>query len=160
MLFRVADVPTIQNLIENLLLMIPEEAPNRRSILQATMGLLFAHLLNHTETLTLSNGEQETVFSVLRYVEEHYKDGSLGELAAREHYELTALSRLIRARIGKTYTELVQEKRLSQAAWLLKNTDRRVDEIARSVGYENVSYFHRIFSSRFDCSPKHYRDCK
>ena len=160
LLFRVADVPTIQNLIENLLLMIPEEAPNRRSILQATMGLLFAHLLNHTETLTLSNGEQETVFSVLRYVEEHYKDGSLGELAAREHYELTALSRLIRARIGKTYTELVQEKRLSQAAWLLKNTDRRVDEIARSVGYENVSYFHRIFASRFDCSPKHYRDCK
>ena len=160
LLFRVADVPTIQNLIENLLLMIPEEAPNRRSILQATMGLLFAHLLNHTETLTLSNGEQETVFSVLRYVEEHYKDGSLGELAAREHYELTALSRLIRARVGKTYTELVQEKRLSQAAWLLKNTDRRVDEIARLVGYENVSYFHRIFASRFDCSPKHYRDCK
>ena len=160
LLFRVADVLPIQNLIENLLFTIPGDTPNRRGILQATMGLLFANLLNHTETLTYSSGEQETVFSVLRYVEEHYQGGSLGELAAREHYELTALSRLIRARTGKTYTELVQEKRLSQAAWLLKNTGRRVDEIARAVGYENVSYFHRLFAARFGCSPKHYRDCK
>ena len=160
LLFRAADVLPIQNLIENLLFTIPGDTPNRRGILQATMGLLFANLLNHTETLTYSSGEQETVFSVLRYVEEHYQGGSLGELAAREHYELTALSRLIRARTGKTYTELVQEKRLSQAAWLLKNTGRRVDEIARTVGYENVSYFHRLFAARFGCSPKHYRDCK
>ncbi len=70
------------------------------------MGLLFANLLNHTETLTCSSGEQETVFSVLRYVEEHYQGGSLGELAAREHYELTALSRLIRAGIGFGFTLL------------------------------------------------------
>ena len=91
-------------------------------------------------------------------MEEHYRDGSLTELAVREHYTVTALSRLIRARTGKTYTELVQDKRLSQAAWLLRNTDRKVDAIAHAVGYENLSYFHRIFASRFGCSPKHFRD--
>ena len=31
------------------------------------------------------------------------------------------------------YTELLQEKRLGQAAWLLRNTDKRVDEIANAV---------------------------
>ena len=70
------------------------------------------------------------------------------------------ISRLIRRTTGKNYTELLQEKRLSQAAWLLRNTDRRVDEIARVVGYENVSYFHRLFAARFGCTPKKYRDCK
>ena len=54
-------------------------------------------------------------------------------------------------------TELVQEKRLSQAAWLLRNTDKRVDEIANSVGYENISYFHRIFADRFGQSPRKFR---
>lgn len=160
LLFRVSDILPVQNLIENLLFTLLEDTPKQRGILQLTMGLLFVQLLNHTDTLTLASGEQKTIFAVLRYVEEQYRDGSLNDLAAREHYELTALSRLIRARTGKTYTELIQEKRLSQAAWLLRNTDRKVNEIAHAVGYENISYFHRIFASHFGCSPKKYRDCK
>ena len=160
LLFRVADVLPVQNLIENLLYTLLEDTPNRRGILQMTMGLLFAQLLNHTETLQLDTQEQSAVFSVLRYVEEHYRDGSLGEIAARLHYELPSLSRLIRQQTGRNYTELVQEKRLSQAAWLLRNTRRRVDEIANAVGYENLSYFHRLFAARFGQSPKKYRDCK
>ena len=98
--------------------------------------------------------------SVLRYIEERYRDGSLTEIAEQLHYELTSLSRLIRQKTGQNYTGLMQEKRLSQAAWLLRNTDKNVDEIANAVGYENISYFHRLFFSRFGMSPKKYRDCK
>ena len=160
LLFRVAEVLPIQNLIENLLYTLTEQIPNRRGILQSTMGLLFAQLLNHTDALQFESREQNAVLSTLRYIEEHYADGSLTEIAARLHYELPYLSRLIRQSTGKNYTELLQEKRLSQAAWLLRNTDRKVDEISFSVGYENVSYFHRLFAARFGCSPKKYRDCK
>ena len=160
LLFRVSDVPPIQNLVENLLYTPLEDTPNKRGILQMTMGLLFAQLLNHTETLQFETQEQNAVFSALRYVEEQYRDGSLTEIAARLHYELPSLSRLIRQKTGKNYTELMQEKRLSQAAWLLRNTDKNVDEIANSVGYENLSYFHRLFAARFGQSPKKYRDCK
>jgi len=160
LLFHVARVLPVQNLIENLLYTLMEETPNKRGIHQLTMGLLFAQLLNHTEALQFESDEQNTILSVLRYLEENYRDGSLTEAAALLHYELTSLSRLIRRETGKNYTELLQEKRLSQAAWLLRNTDRRVDEIAVSVGYENISYFHRLFTARFGCSPKKYRDCK
>ena len=160
LLFHVADVLPIQNLIENLLYTLTEQIPNRRGILQSTMGLLFAQLLNHTDALQFETPEQNAVLSTLRYIEEHYTDGSLTEIAAQLHYELPYLSRLIRQSTGRNYTELLQEKRLSQAAWLLRNTERKVDEISLSVGYENVSYFHRLFAARFGCSPKKYRDCK
>ena len=158
--FRVADVLPVQNLVENLLWTLTASTPNKRGIHQMTMGLLFAELLGHTDTLTLDSPEQETLVRVLRYIEENYRAGSLTEAAAALHYDLAALSRLIRRRTGRTYTELLQEKRLSQAAWLLTNTDERVDGIARLVGYENISYFHRIFCARFGQSPKKYRDCK
>ena len=157
LLFHVADILPIQNLIENLLYTLIEEIPNRRGILQSTMGLLFAQLLNHTDTLQFETPEQNAVLRVLRYIEEHYADGSLTAIAARLHYDLPYLSRLIRQETGKNYTELLQEKRLSQAAWLLRNTEQKVDEISVSVGYENVSYFHRLFSARFGLSPKKYR---
>ncbi len=160
LLFHVAEILPIQNLIENLLYTIMEDTPNRRAILQMTMGLLFAQLMNHTEALQFETQEQNAVVSVLRYLEDHYRDGSLTEIAEELHYELPSLSRLIRQKAGKNYTELLQEKRLSQAAWLLRNTGKRVDEIANAVGYENLSYFHRLFAVRFGQSPKKYRDCK
>lgn len=160
LLFRISEVLPVQNLIENLLYTLMEDTPNKRGVLQTTMGLLFMQLINHVETLQFETQEQNTVLTVLRYMEEHYRDGSLGEIAEQLHYELPSLSRLIRQKTGRNYTELLQERRLSQAAWLLRNTDKNVDEIANAVGYENLSYFHRLFATRYGLTPKKFRDCK
>lgn len=158
--FKVSDVLPVQNLVENLLWTLISDTPNKRGINQATMGLLFMQLLNHTDRLTVNNPEQEIVLQILRYVEEHYRDGSLTEIAKELHYDPAWLSREIKRRTGKNYTDLMQDKRLSQAMWLLKNTGKKVDEIAAAVGYENISYFHRLFARRYGMSPKKLRDCK
>jgi len=73
------------------------------------------------------------------------------------HYNLAWLSREIRRKTGKNFTDLVQEKRMSQAAWLLTNTSQNVADIAVAVGYENISYFHRLFAARYGMSPRLYR---
>ena len=158
--FKVSDILPVQNLVENLLWTLISDTPNKRGINQATMGLLFMQLLNHTDRLTVNSPEQEIVLQILRYVEEHYRDGSLTEIARLLHYDAAWLSREIKRRTGKNYTDLLQDKRLSQAAWLLRNTDKKVDDIAVAVGYENISYFHRLFAHRYGQSPKQYRDCK
>jgi len=158
--FKVSDVLPVQNLVENLLWTLISDTPNKRGINQATMGLLFMQLLNHTDRLTSNSPEQEIVLQILRYVEEHYRDGSLTEIAEELHYDPAWLSREIKRRTGKNYTDLMQDKRLSQAMWLLKNTNKKVDEIAAAVGYENISYFHRLFAGRYGMSPKKLRDCK
>jgi len=158
LLFRVAEEKPVQNLVENLLWMLVSEVPNRRSIDQLTMGLLFVHLLNCTDKLSVGSRSKDAIVHILRYVEENYASGSLTEIAEELHYDIAWLSREIKRKTGKSYTELMQEKRLSQAAWLLHNTRQKVSEIAVNVGYENVSYFHRIFAARFSMSPKKYRD--
>ena len=157
--FRVSDIVPIQNLVENLLWILLNETPNRRRMSQMTMTLLLMQLLGHTEAL-VSEDQDEAVWQALRYVEANYTRGSLSELADGLHYDLSWLSREIKRKTGKTYTQIVQEKRLAQAAFLLKNTDRNVADIAVAVGYENISYFHRIFYAVYGKSPKHYRDGK
>lgn len=152
--FRVADIVPVQNLIENLLFILLQETPNRRKMSQMTMALLFMQLMGHTETLAL---QEEDIFKVLSYVESHYAHGSLTELADTLHRDIAHLSREIKKKTGRTYTQLVQERRLAQAAFLLKNTDRNVDDIAQAVGYENLGYFHRIFREAFQLSPRGYR---
>ena len=88
--FQVSGVLPIQNLIENMLYTLTEDTPNKRGILQMTMGLLFAQLLNHSQSLQFASQDQNAVVSVLRYVEEHYRDGSLGQIAESLHYELSS----------------------------------------------------------------------
>ena len=155
--FRVAQIVPIQNLIENLLFTLLQDTPNKRKMSQLTMTLLFLQLMGHTETLGMDDRDQAMIFQVLAYVEAHYANGSLTELTELLHYDLYWLSREIKRKTGKTYTQLVQEKRLAQAAFLLKNTDRNVDDIASAVGYENMGYFHRIFREAYGISPRNYR---
>lgn len=155
--FQVSEVIPVQNLIENLLLILLGDAPNKRVQSQMTMALLFLQLMDYTECLDIRKNEQATVFKVLAYVESNYAQGSLADLADNMHYELSNLSREIKNKTGMTYTQLVQERRLTQAAFLLKNTDRNIDDIATTVGYENIGYFHRIFREAYGASPRNYR---
>lgn len=155
--FDVSEVKPIQNLLENLLWILISDTPSKRKMSQMTMALLFMQLLGHTETLSTDDQGDAVVWQVLRYVETNYADGSFGELTRQLHYDPSWLSREIKRKTGKTYTQLVQEKRLAQAAFLLKNTDRNVADISIAVGYENISYFHRIFADAYGKSPKHYR---
>ena len=155
--FKVAGVLPVQNLVENLIWTLINNTSNVRNINQTTMGLLFIQLLNHTDKLSHESREDKAIMDVFRYIEEHYQDGSLMDAASLLHYDFYWLSHEIKNRTGKTYTEHLQEKRLSQASFLLKNTSLSVENIAVAVGYENKSYFHRIFTEKFKTTPKKYR---
>jgi AraC-like DNA-binding protein len=160
--FKVAEVLPIQNLVENLIWTLTNNAQNKRSINQVTMGLLFLQLMNYTDKITAGKNhfEQELLLTVYRFIEEHYRDGELSSLAEALHFDLYWLSRTIKKLTGKTYTELVQTKRLNQAAFLLNSTNMPVSDVGYAVGYDNLSYFHRIFKNRYGVSPKQYRKTK
>lgn len=157
--FKVSNVLPVQNLVENLLWILITQPSNKRGIYHLTMGLLFVELLECTDTLEFSYEAQSIIMKVLRYIEDNYRNGTLKEIAESVHYGHSTLSRLIKNKTGRTFTELMQEKRLAQAAWFLLNTDERIDDIAFMVGYENMTHFHRLFCECYGKSPKHYRDC-
>ena len=157
--FRVTDVLPVQNLIENLIWTILHQQTNKRSINQATMGLLFLQLMNYMDRMELNeeNREQKLMIEVLGYIESNYREGELSELANMMHYDLYWLSKEIKKLSGKNYTDLVQEKRLKQAAYLLEHTAMSVMAVGLAVGYDNLSYFHRIFQKKYGMTPRKYR---
>ena len=157
--FHVADVLPIQNLVENMVWTIFYDMGNKRSCNQITMGLLLLQLLNYMDKMETGSSRFDTELTgnVLNYIEEHYKDGSLSELAELMNYDLYWLSREIKKRTGKTYKELLQAKRMSQAVYLLTSSRLTIADIIESVGYDNTSYFYRKFRERYGVSPKEYR---
>ncbi|MBR5587215.1 MAG: helix-turn-helix domain-containing protein [Clostridia bacterium] len=149
--FSVPELLPVHNLAENLIWLLLGDAPRSIKQCRLTLGLLLTTLIKSRNT------SGEAVEHVLAYIDENYKDGSLSYISETLHYDFSWLSREIKMRTGKTYTDLVQEKRLSEACFLLRNTDMNVSDIAVRVGYNNISYFHRLFARYFGMSPHKYR---
>lgn len=158
--FQVTDVLPIQNLVENMIDSLVNKQPNSRNINQTTMGLLFLLLQNQSDKINQSpngNPEEYLMFTALKYIEENYQTGTLEELASQVQQPVYTMSKLIKKRSGQTFKSLLQVKRLNQAAFLLSTTLVPVEEIIALVGYDNTSYFHRIFKQSFHMTPKAYR---
>ncbi|HAN43984.1 MAG TPA: AraC family transcriptional regulator [Ruminococcaceae bacterium] len=158
--FKVADVLPVQNTIENMVWSIVNSQPNNRKINQATMGLLFLQLLNCTQMLSVPKAvgcNNALVVEALRIIEEDYKTAELSDVSERHGVSLAYVSRLVKEATGQTFKQLLQQKRLAKSARLLRETKLSVQDIIAAVGYDNTSYFYRLFTNSFGVSPKEYR---
>lgn len=159
--FHVADLLPVQNLVENMVCDMTGDTPNLQNISRITMGLLFLQLLGHTERLephSHPDHDSRLVIAALREVEENYPDASLTQLACQLNQSVFVLSRLIRQATGRTFIQLLQQKRFSRAAQLLETSRLSVADISAAIGYDNTSYFHRKFLELYGMSPARYRE--
>lgn len=161
--YQVAEVLPIQNLIENLVWNLLNRPANHRQMNQMTMGILFMQLSNHTDKLAQYHTDVfQDIFApeIIKYIEDEYKTATLEELAAEMNVALSTASKLVKKSTGFTFKELLKQQRLARAANLLEHSKLPITEIIEMVGYDNTSYFHRIFKENYQMSPKQYRDWK
>ena len=154
------DILPVENLLENMIWTLLEKKPGANLLNQTTMGLLLQNLTLFAENInrTLPDSREENaVFATLQYIESGYRTGTLEEAADRLHMPPYALSRLLKRHTGANFKQLLQQRRLQQAAYLLTNTRLAADAVRQTVGYENNSYFYRIFREKYGCSPAEYR---
>lgn len=156
--FQVAGRPQVQNLVENLLWGLAFPRQNNGRLEQATMGLLLLQLLGEPDGLSPETaGHSGPVLAALREIEENYRGADLTRLAGELHVSLPYLSSAVHAATGKTFKELLLEKRMARAAQLLEGTSLPVEDVISAVGYDNTSYFYRKFRQSYGVSPRIYR---
>lgn len=68
------------------------------------------------------------------------------------------VNEILKAELGFTFTGYLNKLRLTEAARLLaEKGTATVSEIAYTVGYNNVSYFNKLFKEEYGCTPKAFR---
>ena len=108
------------------------------------------------ETGTAANID-DAAAAVLDYIERHYKECTLKSVAERFGYHPSYLTSMLKEKTGETFGQIKVGQQMSEAAYLLLNTDRSIESVARKVGISNMSYFYRKFRDFFGMTPKHYR---
>ena len=91
------------------------------------------------------------------YIENNIKTANLEELSAILGYSTVYTGSLVKKLTGKSFSKAVQSKRCSIAAEKLLNTDLPVEEIIADSGYQNESFFRKIFKEKYGKNPLDYR---
>ena len=101
--------------------------------------------------------ENMIAMTTLDYIEQQYRTATLTDLCRELHLPMHLLSKMIKKSTGFNFKELLKRKRLNKAAELMCDTDLPVSDIIAAVGYENNSYFHRVFKERYQMTPRAFR---
>ena len=158
--FKVSEVLQIQNLLENMIYSLVKGKGENNRINQTTMGLIFLYLVDSVQYVEMRLPNQyENMISMttLDYIEQKYRTATLTELCDMLHLPMHVLSKMIKKTTGFNFKELLQRKRLSKAVELMCDTDLPISDIIAAVGYENNSYFHRVFKERYGVTPRAFR---
>lgn len=102
--------------------------------------------------------QKQAVLRLIRYVMKNLaKDISLSEAAAACYLSPTHLAHLLKKETGKTFLEIVTERRFERARFLLVFTNTSINEIGASLGFSDISHFSRRFRQVVGTSPSEYK---
>lgn len=102
---------------------------------------------------------KECIHQAAAYVEAHFQDNiSLSSLAEQFHVESSYFSRMFRKETGENLMVFLCRKRMEKAIEYMKTTERNLTEIAFMVGYDDYTYFNKVFKKMTGLSPREYRN--
>jgi len=58
---------------------------------------------------------------------------------------------------GLTPSEYIDQVRIEFAAHLLRSDERSIDEVVEACGFDNNSYFYRLFKRQYGTTPRQFR---
>lgn len=158
--FKVSERGYIQDLVEKIITELYTPSIMSKATIKLLVGLLIVELVKNSQDIeiySVDNYEKLLIIQSLKYIEEFYNNATLFELSEKLNQPDYKISKLIKKHTKMTFKELLQEKKLSKAIELIKSTNYSIVEIKELIGYENPTYFYKIFKEKFGMTPREYR---
>lgn len=124
--------------------------------------LLYIHAQNHrAEDKGESNHRISTVKSIIEYIQAHYDNPLSLELLAEKFCVSTGhLCRLFKSTTKMSVVEYINFYRISKSTLFLRETDWEISRIAGNAGFNNISYFNKVFRGYMHMTPSEFRKNK
>lgn len=132
-----------------------------KSLLFNFFALLYKNNLiekqKNKNTLTINNTDK--IKLTLNYINEHYsEDISINTLSELCEYSEYHFMRFFKKHIGLTCIQYINNLRLEKSSILLTSTNNPIMDISLEVGFDNLSYFNKLFKRKYNLTPKEFRN--
>ena len=141
----------------------PEKQPGYEFAVRAALSnilfLLKEHCVQHAPAPTEQElRDAERIKQMVDFVRLHREDPiTTAQIAASASISVSECLRCFRRMMDLTPKEYLCQHRIRHAATLLEQTDKPVAQIGAECGFEDMSYFARVFRARQGCTPSAYR---
>lgn len=105
----------------------------------------------------ISEYRDDEINQVRLHILNHAGEVTLSSLSERFHRSEASMSRFIKRGLGMSFSDFLRNARMEYAKQLLDSTSLSIAEIAYRTGYENESYFIRVYREYHKITPYQYR---
>lgn len=127
--------------------------------LNGYMNLLFAEVFPQLKLKPLLKSDNSALHGILEFCSHNYTDKLTLDTVAREvHLNKYYVSHLLSAKINLTFTDYINNLRVSAACELLRETDKKISDISEDVGFGTIRSFNRAFRQLMNTTPERYRE--
>lgn len=128
------------------------------NIFQFLAGSIEVKELNETDTsVKLFLNDKIRMGTIYEYVQQHYQDKVyVDDVAALVHLSTPAFCRYFKKHTRMTFTDFVNQYRISQARTLLLR-DSSISAVSDASGFQNISHFNKLFKKSTGDTPGAYR---
>lgn len=129
---------------------------NLEEIYENLLNIISNNLHNNAHE---NESSREIMIRIQKYIDFSFTDSDLGtnKLSKEFSISLGYLSASYKKEHGITISKYIMNKRISYAEKLLKESDLSISEIAEACGFNNLSYFMRLFKNICGVTPSQYR---
>ena len=101
------------------------------------------------------------VRQIMAEVRKNYRnDMNLKTLAYKYHMNTSYLGQIFQKEVGCPFSQYLNNVRNDVAKRMILNTNMRINDVAKEVGYSDTSYFYRKFKQSYGVSPAAMREMK
>lgn len=131
-----------------------------KSLLFKFFSLLYKNNLikKHQSKNNITFNTTNKIKLVLNYINDNYsEDISINTLAELCDYSEYHFMRFFKKHIGLTCIQYINNLRLEKSSILLTSTNNTIMDISLEVGFDNLSYFNKLFKRKYNLTPKEFR---
>lgn len=118
----------------------------------------FHYLCKYEFLYDLNNTNNIRINTVYEYIQNNYREKiNLADVSSKVHLSEESFSRFFSKIMKKPFFEFLNEYKINVACKLLIETDKSINEICYSCGFESIPFFYRQFKKIKNCTPKMFR---
>lgn len=149
----------IKFLFENALAEYKTRKLNYIQVIKNNVQNILIEIARSLECFDNSMIKAEIVQQIVDYTEIHYKENITLELLSKMFYCSGAyITKMFKREMGMSYAEYLRQRRIYQASNMLSDSNMKINEIVKNVGFSDVVSFRNAFKKYVGLTPKEYRN--